>query len=147
MGIAKSQLSRANGNFDKHMKRFAGDIEDAFSECHVDVLCLCELGEHEEGLDDQGALLDELVQMVTSDAPELAGTVCVLTASHPTYAVITRSRPSLTISDIQFARGLDPARTHRLDRTALVLAAEFQGRPLTIVNVHCPANGLSLIHI
>ena len=142
VGISKPQLNRRSKNFDKHMKRFAGDIEDAFSECHVDVLCLCELGEHEEGLDDQAALLDELVQMATSDASELAGTVRVLTAAHPTYAVIVRNRPSLKFLEVSFEHwlddGLDAGR--HLDRTALVMVAEFQGRKLTVINVHCPAS-------
>ncbi len=86
VGIHKAQLNRKKGskNFDKNMKRFANDIKEAFLVCHADVLCLCERGEHEEGLEDQRDLIDQVVGQVTSDAPELAGSLRVVSAPPPT---------------------------------------------------------------
>ncbi len=60
-GVAQKRFRTSSANFHKQMR---GDIKEAFSECHADIVCLCELAEDEEALEDQEALLDELVQMV-----------------------------------------------------------------------------------
>ena len=142
VGVSQRQLRRQSKNFDKHMRRFAHDIEETFVACRADVLCICELGEHLEGLEDQEGLLKELVGLVNSDARELAGSLRVLTACHPTYAVIVRNRPSLKFLEVSFVHWLDDGldASRHLDRTALVMVAEFQGRKLTVINVHCPSS-------
>ena len=75
--VAQKTFRTSSTNFHKQVR---GDIEEAFSECHADIVCLCELAEDEEALEDQEALLDELVHVLQVLKEELQTSRFVLVA-------------------------------------------------------------------
>ena len=151
VGVHKDQMKESAKHYRTSFQKFCDDVEEAFEECRVHMLCLCELGEHEIGLDDQEGFLTRIVERVNSGASKPAGSLRLVSGEHPTYAVIIRECESLRVREVRLVGGLDCGYYPALvgwqgragpwyDRQALVLDVEWQGRSLTVVNVHCPAS-------
>ena len=117
----------------------------------MELVCLCELGEHEIGFhgrkhfgcQDQSELLERITGMVNqelqSDASELALQVELLAGQYPTYAAIKRVGSPLT-TEVQFHCNLDSRPGTRLDRTMMLLECQWMDRPVNITNIHCPSS-------
>ena len=101
---------------------------------HLDLLCLCELGEHEIGLEgaknlqcrSQEALLGHITDVVNSELRQLVEAarqernlqgeqvevglveVELVSGQHATYAAIRRCDSRLAVEDVIFHERLDP---------------------------------------
>jgi len=133
-------------------------IANAFTKHFLDILCLCELGEHGKGLqgrknmgcETQHDLLSFIVDLVNEDlcrgasepaaggAPEPVVQVQLITGRHPTYAVIRRLDSKLTVEEVVIHCGLDTRSGQRLDRTMMTLNCKWMNKPIKISNCHCP---------
>ena len=112
VGMVDAQLR--GGRREQHIEALVDDVERAFSYYELHVLLLCELGEHEVGLTNQAALLQDVVdrfnRRLTAGGCALEPTVRVTltSAQHPTYAVIARAlSPLLQINAVDFVTRLD----------------------------------------
>jgi len=136
------------------------DIADAFTKHCLDIVCLCELGEHGKGLqgsknfkrETQYDLLTFIVDLVNDDlsrghseraaggASEPVVQVQLVSGRHPTYAVFRRRDSKLTVEDVLFHEGLDMRTGNRLDRTMMTLKCKWMKKPIKISNCHCPSS-------
>ena len=119
-----------------YSERLAQDLVIAFNEFRMHMLCLCELGEHEVGLDKQESFLKDIVSRVNKDGP---ARVRLESGQHPTYAVFIRDDPSVKITAVRYVV-VQPGSEEEASRTALVIDMTYAERALTVVNVHSPAN-------
>ena len=132
--------------------RLARDIAEGFRRHRLDLLCLCELGEHEIGLQgrnnlgcqSQHELLQLIVGMANEDlqggAPEPAVQVELVSGQHPAYAAVTRRGSRLLVDNILFHRGLDTIPGIRVGRTMLTLNCRWMDEQVNITNCHCPSS-------
>ena len=118
-GMQQSALdSRTADRAEQRCRALAHDIDEGFRKHHLELLCLCELGEHEIGLQgrknlgcrSQNGLLNLLVHMASEDldggASESAVQVELLSGQYPTYAALKRREPKLAVEAILFHCGL-----------------------------------------
>ena len=130
----------------------AHDIAEAFTKHRLDLLCLCELGEHEIGLHGRKNLncqtQEDLLVLVTcmtneeldGGAAEPAVQVQLVSGQYPTYAAMKRGRSTLEVEKILFHCGLDTRPGDRLDRTMLTLECRWMKEPIKITCCHCPSS-------
>ena len=133
-------------------QRWARDITDAFQLHRLDVLCLCDLGEHGVGLQGcahlgchtQEELFLQITTMVADalrgDAPELAAQIQLVSGEHASYAAFERRGSMLAVEEVVFHKGLDSGPAWRADRTMLVLHCTWMNQPVKITCCHCPAS-------
>ena len=136
-----------------HCQNLARDIAKAFQLHRLDVLCLCELGEHGIGL--QGSrhmgcgTQEELLQQITAmvnddfrgDAPELAAHIQLVSGEHAAYAAFKRRGSMLAVEEVVFHTGLDTRPgDRRCDRTMLTLNCTWMNEPIKITCCECPAS-------
>ena len=134
------------------------DVVTAFKKHKLQLLLLCELGEHEIGLEGrmhfQCDTQLKLMEMVTAEvngafeqedsgAPEPAAPrVTLVAGEYPSYAAIKLDEDDLVVVDNCWHCGLDgrPHKTQGDDRTMLTLTCEWQGKPVKITVCHCPSS-------
>ena len=99
VGIQQSEVDKKNAqDANKKCMALAQDIADAFQKHRLDLLCLCELGEHTIGLhgrknlscDTQAELLQWVVRMANRLLGGASEPAELVSGDHPTYAVIRR---------------------------------------------------------
>ena len=149
VGIQQSELDKKNAqDAKKKCMALAQDIADAFQKHSLDLLCLCELGEHTIGLhgrknlscDTQAELLQWVVRMANRLLGGASEPAELVSGDHPTYAVIRRRGSGLEVKDVLFHRRLDNRRSNLPDRTMLSLPCMWMGKPITIALANCPSS-------
>ena len=130
----------------------AHDIAEAFKKHRLDLLRLCELGEHEIGLQgrknldcrSQKDLLEQIVNMVNDEllacGSEIDVRVVLVSGTHPTYAAVKRRESMLAVEKTLFHRGLDKRPVRHPDRAMMTLICRWMGRPIKITTCHCPSS-------
>ena len=151
VGIQQPELDKKfKKEADKKPRKLARDIAEAFNRHHLDLLCLCELGEHGLGLHGrrhlscgtQAELLEWVVELANEDLGGASEPAELVSGEHPTYAVIKRTGSRLEVEDVLLHRGLDGRATTRpdQDRMMLTLPCKWMGKPIMITIVHCPSS-------
>jgi len=161
VGIVQEALETKHREKAKNrLLKLSLDIAYAFTKHRLDILCVCELGEHGKGLlgdkhfecDTQYDLLALIVKMVNDEcrrchaeraaggASEPVVQVQLMSGRHPTYAVFRRLDSKLTVDDVLFHEGLDMRTGNRLDRTMITLKCKWMKKPIKISNCHCPSS-------
>ena len=143
----------------KHCESFARDIAQGFTKNRLDLLCLCELGEHEIGLQGQKNLdcesQQEVLQLITlkvneeirRGAEEPAVEVELVSGQHATYAAMKRRDSKLDVEEVLFHEYLDTRPRVRYARTMITLNCRWMGKPLKVTCCHCPASDKRLWNI
>ena len=133
-------------------RKFAHDIVAAFRDHRLDLLCICELGEHTIGLEgkknlrceSQEQLLLLVLRMVDEElrggAQEPAIAVDLVSGQYPTYAAMKRRGSKLEVQKVSFHFGLDRRPGKHPDRTMMTLQCRWMGEPIRITNCHCPSS-------
>ena len=153
VGLQQQELStRKRAPAEERCRNLAHDIAEGFRKHRLDLLCLCELGEHGIGLQgvkhlecpSQDALLQLIVRMASADdqggAGEPAVQVELVSGQHATYAAMKRRGSKLAVEAVLFHQGLDTRRGDRFDRTMMTLNCRWMGEPIKITCCHCPSS-------
>ena len=153
VGMQQSDLdTKRRKTAEGRCARLAHDIAEGFKKHRLDLLCLCELGEHEIGLQGQKNLRcdsqEELLVMIASmvdraldgGALEPAVQVDLVSGQYATYAALKRRGSKLAVDNVVFHRGLDTRPGDRYDRTMLTLNCRWMNEPIKITCCHCPAS-------
>ena len=139
VGILQSALdTKTSERPEKRCRTLANDIAEGLGKHRLELLCLCELGEHEIGLqsrknlrcESQDDLLRLIVRVANEDlqggAPEPAVEVELASDQHPTYAAMKRRGPKLSVEAVFFHGGLDRKPGKRPDRTMMTLHCRWK---------------------
>ena len=151
VGMQQSDLdTKRRKTAEGRCARLAHDIAEGFKKHRLDLLCLCELGEHEIGLQGQKNLRcdsqEELLVMIASmvnraldgGALEPAVQVDLVSGQYATYAAMTRHGSILAVEKVLFHCGLDRRPGDRLDRQMMTLNCRWMGDPIKVTNCHSP---------
>ena len=167
VGMQQSMLdNRKEGKAQMRVHRLAQDIADAFKGSRLDLLGLCELGGHADGLNGgvhfgtqaQVGLMQHIVRkanylyrvrqgcddgLVGAGEPHIDRLVLV-SGDIPSYALIAREGSCYKVDRVRDERDLDPRpdfvdQGHR-DRHMVICEGTLQGRQLNIGLCHCPAS-------
>jgi len=145
--------------FNQQQELLAKDVETLFVRHNLHMVLLCELGEHEEGLPDQEAYLQEVVRRMNNGAEEPAGGVAagsggaeelavvplgLLSGDMPAYAVFARqdiidATGDVLVTDILYHVDLLHGTT-KWKRQCLELELRWQGKVVRVLNIHSPSS-------
>ena len=157
IGLQQSALdTKKRAVAEARCQALARDIAEGFRRHRLDLLCLCEVGEHDIGLhgqknlncDSQEQLLELVAQMATTElrsgALEPAVQVELLSGQYPAYAAMQRRGSVLAVEGVMEHRGLDtrplmPGQG-RYDRTMITLNCRWMDKPIKITCCHCPSS-------
>ena len=118
----------------------------------MDLLCACELGEHEIGIqgrknlgcNTQNDLLVLIVDLANAelqfDGSKTVVRVELLSGAYPTYAALKRHESKLVVDEILFHCGLDTRPISLPARTMMTLHCRCMDEPIIITNCRCPAS-------